>query len=159
MNNNECMNIFQFMMMFILSFIVAVLPLVIIKIVHIHLRCEFITFLFLPLQTIQITVCHVLLVGLLSWHGSHFWVCIKFCKVRHGDSVTKPDYYYYYYSLAREHSSRFRSCKIIKVLSTWSHQENFENIFSGTGCYLCLITGMQSNFCCVIQNFVWCHWV
>ena len=36
-------------------------------------------------------------VGLLSWHGSHFWVCITFCKVRHGDSVTKPDYYYYYY--------------------------------------------------------------
>ena len=33
-------------------------------------------------------------VGLLSWHGSHFWVCITFCKVRHGDSVTKPDYYY-----------------------------------------------------------------
>ena len=27
-------------------------------------------------------------VGLLSWHGSHFWVCITFCKVRHGDSVT-----------------------------------------------------------------------
>ena len=36
-------------------------------------------------------------VGLLSWHGSHFWVCITFCKVRHGDSVTKPDYNYYYY--------------------------------------------------------------
>ena len=36
-------------------------------------------------------------VGMLSWHGSHFWVCITFCKVRHGDSVTKPDYYYYYY--------------------------------------------------------------
>ena len=34
-------------------------------------------------------------VGLLSWHGSHFWVCITFCKVHHGDSVTKPDYYYY----------------------------------------------------------------
>ena len=31
-------------------------------------------------------------VGLLSWHGSHFWVCIKFCKVRQGDSVTKPYY-------------------------------------------------------------------
>ena len=31
-------------------------------------------------------------VGLLSWHGSHFWVCITICKVRHGDSVTKPDY-------------------------------------------------------------------
>ena len=28
-------------------------------------------------------------VGLLSWHGSHFWVCITFCKVRHGDSVNK----------------------------------------------------------------------
>ena len=34
---------------------------------------------------------------MLSWHGSHFWVCITFCRVRHGDSVTKPDYYYYYY--------------------------------------------------------------
>ena len=33
--------------------------------------------------------------GLLSWHGSHFWVCFTFCKVRHGDSVTKPDYYYH----------------------------------------------------------------
>ena len=28
--------------------------------------------------------------GLLTWHGSHFWVCITFCKVRHDDSVTKP---------------------------------------------------------------------
>ena len=36
-------------------------------------------------------------VGLLSWHDSHFWVCITFCKVHHGDSVTKPDYYYYYF--------------------------------------------------------------
>ena len=35
-------------------------------------------------------------VGMLSWHGSHFWVCITICRVRHGDSVTKPDYYYYY---------------------------------------------------------------
>ena len=35
-------------------------------------------------------------VGLLSWHGSNFWACITtFSKVRHGDSVTKPDYYYY----------------------------------------------------------------
>ena len=24
-------------------------------------------------------------------------VCITICRVRHGDSVTKPDYYYYYY--------------------------------------------------------------
>ena len=24
----------------------------------------------------------------------HFWVCITFCKVWHGDSVTKPDYSY-----------------------------------------------------------------
>ena len=32
--------------------------------------------------------------SLLSWQGSHFWVCITFCKVRHGDSVTKPDYHY-----------------------------------------------------------------
>ena len=23
--------------------------------------------------------------SLLSWHGSHIWVCITFCKVRHGD--------------------------------------------------------------------------
>ena len=38
-----------------------------------------------------------MLVGMLSWHGSHFWVCITICTVRHGDSVTKPDYYYYYY--------------------------------------------------------------
>ena len=30
--------------------------------------------------------------SLLSWHGSHFWICITFCKVRYGDSVTKPDY-------------------------------------------------------------------
>ena len=36
-------------------------------------------------------------VGMLSWHGSHFWVCITFCKVRHGDSVAKPDYYYYFF--------------------------------------------------------------
>ena len=34
-------------------------------------------------------------VGLLSWHGSYFWVCITFCKVHHSDSFTKPDYYYY----------------------------------------------------------------
>ena len=25
---------------------------------------------------------------MLSWHGSHFWVCITFCRVRHGDSVS-----------------------------------------------------------------------
>ena len=36
-------------------------------------------------------------IGMLSLHGSHFGVCITFCKVRHSDSVTKPDYYYYYY--------------------------------------------------------------
>ena len=30
----------------------------------------------------------------LSWHGLYFWVCITFCKVRHSDSVTKPDYYF-----------------------------------------------------------------
>ena len=36
-------------------------------------------------------------VGLFSWHGLNFWVCITFCKVHHGDSVTKPDYYYHYY--------------------------------------------------------------
>ena len=30
---------------------------------------------------------------LLSWHDSHFWVCITFCKVWRGDSVTEPDYY------------------------------------------------------------------
>ena len=34
-----------------------------------------------------------------SRQGTHFWVCITFCRVRHGDSVTKPDYYYYYYYL------------------------------------------------------------
>ena len=34
-------------------------------------------------------------VCLLSWHGSQFWVCITFCKVRHSDSVTKPDYYFF----------------------------------------------------------------
>ena len=33
----------------------------------------------------------------MSWHGSHFWVCITICRVHHGDSVTKQDYYYYYY--------------------------------------------------------------
>ena len=33
--------------------------------------------------------------SLLSWHGSHFWVCITFCKFGHSDSVTKPVYYYY----------------------------------------------------------------
>ena len=32
----------------------------------------------------------------LSRQSTHFWVCITFCRVRHGDSVTKPDYYYYY---------------------------------------------------------------
>ena len=25
--------------------------------------------------------------SLLSWHRLHFWVCIKFCEVWHGDSV------------------------------------------------------------------------
>ena len=37
-----------------------------------------------------------------SRQSTHFWVCITFCRVRHGDSVTKPDcyYYYYYYRLA-----------------------------------------------------------
>ena len=29
-----------------------------------------------------------------SRQSTHFWVCITFCRVRHGDSVTKPDYYY-----------------------------------------------------------------
>ena len=33
-----------------------------------------------------------------SRQSTHFWVCITFCRVRHGDSVTKPDYYYYYYA-------------------------------------------------------------
>ena len=32
-----------------------------------------------------------------SRQSTHFWVCITFCRVRHGDCVTKPDYYYYYY--------------------------------------------------------------
>ena len=30
----------------------------------------------------------------LTWLAL-FWVCITFCKVRHGDSATKPDCYYY----------------------------------------------------------------
>ena len=33
-------------------------------------------------------------VGLLSWHMARTYEFITFCKVRHGDSVTKPDYYY-----------------------------------------------------------------
>ena len=37
----------------------------------------------------------------LHWRGSHFWVCITFCKMRHGDSVTKPDYYYYIITLGQ----------------------------------------------------------
>ena len=49
-----------------------------------------------PLISNYIFLIRTLPVGLLSSHGSHFWVCITFCKVRHGDSVTKPDYYYYY---------------------------------------------------------------
>ena len=32
-----------------------------------------------------------------SRQSTHFWVCITFCRVQHGDSVTKPGYYYYYY--------------------------------------------------------------
>jgi len=39
--------------------------------------------------------CKMVVVGLLSWHGSHFWVCITFCKVRNSNSITKLDYYYY----------------------------------------------------------------
>ena len=35
--------------------------------------------------------------SLLSWHKLHFWVCITFCKVQHGDSVTKSDYYYIFF--------------------------------------------------------------
>ena len=48
---------------------------------------------------IYFSCSNTLLIGLLSWHDSHFWVCIKICKVRHGHggSVTKPDYYYYYF--------------------------------------------------------------
>ena len=34
--------------------------------------------------------------SLSSWHVSHFCACVTFSKVRHGDSVTKPDYNYYY---------------------------------------------------------------
>ena len=33
--------------------------------------------------------------SLFSCCGSHFWVYITFCKVQHGDSVIKPDYYYF----------------------------------------------------------------
>ena len=36
-----------------------------------------------------------------SRQSTHFWVCITFCRVRHGDSVTKPDYYYYIKSLSK----------------------------------------------------------
>ena len=32
--------------------------------------------------------------SVLGWHSSHFWVCITFGKVRHGDSVTKPELYH-----------------------------------------------------------------
>ena len=35
--------------------------------------------------------------SLLSWHGSHYWFCITFCKVQHNDSVTKVQYYYFCY--------------------------------------------------------------
>ena len=40
-------------------------------------------------------------VGLLGVHGSHTfeYALATFCKVRHGDSVTKPDYYYYYWNI------------------------------------------------------------
>ena len=31
-----------------------------------------------------------------SRQGTHFRVYIRFFRVRHGGSVTKPDYYYYY---------------------------------------------------------------
>ena len=57
-------------------------------------------------------------VGLLSWHGSHFWVCITFCKVRHGDSVTKPDYYYYYYYYNISNIKLW----ILKTLTVWPHR-------------------------------------
>ena len=32
-----------------------------------------------------------------SRQSTHFWVRITICRVWHGDSVTKPDYYYHYY--------------------------------------------------------------
>ena len=54
-------------------------------------------------------------VGLLSWHGSHFWVCITFCKVRHGDSVTKPETYYI---IIVWHSSVTRQYNSIMVTTT-----------------------------------------
>ena len=50
--------------------------------------------------TIGCVICPYLshLFGLAySRQSTHFWVCITFCRVRHGDSVTKPDYYYYHY--------------------------------------------------------------
>ena len=54
----------------------------------------------LPLFSLETFAKHLKthLFGLAySRQNTHFWVCITFCKVRHGDSVTKPDYYYYYY--------------------------------------------------------------
>ena len=60
------------------------------------------------------------LVGLLSWHGSHFWVRISFCKVRHGDSVTKPNYYYY--SLTVNTGEEFQASEGIDNLGTTTLQ-------------------------------------
>ena len=57
-------------------------------------------------------------VGMLSWHGSHFWVCITICRVRHGDSVTKPDYYYYYYYwVARNSFPADTTCMLSRILT------------------------------------------
>ena len=76
-------------------------------------------------------------VGLLSWHGSHFWVCITFCKVRHGDSVTKPDYYYYYYWV--------RKCQTRKVY-------NFL-----TSCYF--LTSTSHNCTFLTCHFLTCYFI
>ena len=53
--------------------------------------------------------------SLLSWRGSHFWVCITFCKMRHGDSVTKPDYYYYYHRCGVSLKDRRRSVDLYSL--------------------------------------------
>ena len=56
-----------------------------------------------------------------SRQSTHFWVCITFCRVRHGDSVTKPDYYYYYY-----YSQKY----ILALLNdrTWCYTQGIRNL-------------------------------
>ena len=57
-----------------------------------------------------------------SRQGTHFWVCVTFCRVRHGDSVTKPDYYYYYYSKL----INFIPASVIKIHKLISASENYQ---------------------------------